>query len=80
MTCQHQSRQGNHGAFVCSLGLYGGKPYLGNCQQCIAAGENTEEFAAGLTATRERSHPAASPHVSGCCDSALNPVLTNPAG
>jgi len=64
----------------CLLGLYGGDPQAISCALCVSNRENTEEFAASLTALRERSHPAASPRVSGCCDSALNPVLTNPAG
>ena len=74
MTCQHQTREGRAGAFDCELGLYGGAPYLKNCQQCLAAGENTEEFARALQATHAASHPASRPRLSGCCDDARNPA------
>jgi len=75
MTCPHQSQPPGKdtGRRLCVIGLFGGKPFLGNCNACIAAGNNTQEFAAELFARAERSHPATAPRASGCCDSALNP-------
>jgi hypothetical protein len=69
MTCPHAtpiSRDINR----CALGLYGGKPSRGVCGRCIAAGENNADFAADLLARAQRSHPAARPRLSGCCDRA----------
>lgn len=40
MTCQYQSRSRDRGPFTCALGRYAGRPYLGQCKACIAAGEN----------------------------------------
>jgi hypothetical protein len=71
--CKHQSRQGTTGYFNCSIGLYGGKPYFGNCKTCIESGQNNEAYAKELFAKAERSHPSSARRVSGCCDSALNP-------
>lgn len=59
----------------CSLGFYGGAPKICECQKCIAAGENTEEYARKLEALHAMSHPPDRQQVSGCCDSALNPPL-----
>lgn len=72
MTCTHQSRTRDRGQFTCALGLYGGKPWLGNCVACINAGENTPEFAAALLAGAKLSHPPTAKRISGCCDSAEN--------
>ncbi len=72
MTCPHQSRTRDRGQFDCALGLYGGKPWLGNCQQCLAKGQNNPEYAKELFEKAERTHPSSRPRVSGCCDSALN--------
>jgi hypothetical protein len=57
----------------CKLGLHGGKPLAGNCEACLAAHENNQEYATALFAAYERSHPPNVLKVSGCCDSALNP-------
>jgi hypothetical protein len=75
MTCPHQSQPPGKdtGRRICKIGLYGSKPYLGNCHACISAGENTPDFAAKLTDRAAQSHPANRAKVSGCCDSALNP-------
>jgi hypothetical protein len=43
MTCPHQSRTRNRGQFTCALGYFDGRPWLGNCQECIAAGNNTKK-------------------------------------
>jgi len=74
MTCPHQSQPKGKdtGRRFCSVGLYGGKPWIGNCRACIQAGENNPEFAASLTDRAARSHPANRAKVSGCCDSATN--------
>jgi len=74
MFCLYQSSPlgKDTGRRLCSLGLYGGKPFVGNCNSCIERGENTPEFAAQLASRSERSHPATAARVSGCCDSAKN--------
>lgn len=74
MTCPHQSKPPGKdtGRRLCAIGLYGGRPFLGQCNACIAASENTPEFAASLTERAARSHPANRAKVSGCCDSAKN--------
>jgi hypothetical protein len=43
MICQFAYRQGNTGPFHCSLGRFGGSPYLGNCEKCIEQGLNKDE-------------------------------------
>jgi len=60
------------GKISCSLGFYGGSPFLGNCLACIHLGHNTPEYAAELKARSATAHPAAAGRVSGCCDSARN--------
>jgi hypothetical protein len=55
---------------ACSLGWYGGRPYLGNCQACIAAGRNTPEAKQQADAKAERTHPGDKPRIRGCCDRA----------
>ena len=75
MTCPHQSRDRDRGQFKCSLGWYGGRPWLGNCNDCLAAGENTPEARAAFDATQQRAHPPWVRPVSGCCDDARNPVV-----
>ena len=72
MTCQHQFRARDRGQFKCALKLYGGNPWIGNCQDCIAKNQNNPQHAAELAARYERSHPSSAPRVSGCCDSARN--------
>jgi hypothetical protein len=71
MTCPHittSTKEYN----ACGLGLYGGKPSHGTCQQCIAKNQNNPQHAAELAARAERSHPSTAKRVSGCCDSARN--------
>jgi len=70
MTCTHQSMQGKQR--LCSLGMYGGKPYLGNCLRCAHLGQNNAEYAAELFAKVDTTHPSNRPRLSGCCGSALN--------
>ena len=43
MNCQFASRHGDTGPFHCSLGRFGGSPYLGNCLECIKQGLNKDE-------------------------------------
>ena len=74
-TCSHQSRTRDRGQFACSLGWYGGKPWLGNCLACIAAAENTPEAKTAFDATQHKAHPPHRQRVSGCCDDARNPVV-----
>ena len=38
--CPHFSRARDRGRGLCSLGRFGGAPFVGNCQTCIAAGDN----------------------------------------
>ena len=54
----------------CKLGLYGGYPSPGVCQNCIKLGENNPEFARTLKERYKRSHPAGVSKISGCCDRA----------
>jgi hypothetical protein len=71
MTCQHittSTKEYN----VCGLNLYGGKPSHGTCKQCIAKGQNNEEYVKELFAKAERSHPSGVARISGCCDSSRN--------
>jgi hypothetical protein len=74
MICTHESRPTGKdtGRRFCALGLYGGKPFVGNCRACITNGENTPEFAQALNARAEQSHPSSQRKISGCCDSARN--------
>lgn len=69
MNCPHYQPLTRDGG-TCSLGLYGGKPSHGVCGRCIAAGENTPEFAKALQERAEISHPSSRPRISGCCDRA----------
>jgi hypothetical protein len=70
--CVYQSRPSGKdtGRRLCFLGYYGGKPWVGNCNDCIKRGENTKEAKAALDARAEKSHPAARARLSGCCDRA----------
>jgi hypothetical protein len=45
MTCPHQSQpQGKDtGRRLCAIGWFGGKPFLGNCLDCIKHNRNTPE-------------------------------------
>jgi hypothetical protein len=52
------------------LGWYGGRPWLGNCNECMTAGRNTPEAKAAADAKAESSHPANRTRLSGCCDRA----------
>jgi hypothetical protein len=72
MTCPHQSQPPGKdtGRRICAIGLYGGKPFVGNCNACVKAGENTLEFADQLKQRGERSHPSTRNRISGCCDRA----------
>ena len=70
MTCPHQSRTRDRGQFSCALGYYGGKPWLGNCNDCMRRGANTPEAKSEFDARTEKSHPANRPRLSGCCDRA----------
>lgn len=56
--CQHFSRERDRGQGNCALGLYGGKPWTGNCLACIKSGHNNEVFSRDLLAKSEISHPS----------------------
>jgi len=70
MSCFHQSRSSDRGQFDCDLGYYGGKPWLGNCNDCMKRGANTPEAKAVLDARADKAHPASRARLSGCCDRA----------
>jgi len=70
MTCPHQSRPRDRGQFTCSLGWYGGHPWLGNCNDCMTTGRNTPEAKVAADALADKTHPANLPRLSGCCDRA----------
>jgi hypothetical protein len=74
MTCPHQSQPPGKdtGRRICKIGLYGGRPFIGNCASCIAAGENNEGFAKALSDRSAKSHPANRAKIHGCCDRADN--------
>lgn len=71
-TCPHQTQPPGKdtGRRFCSLGLHGGRPYIGECNACISKGQNNEQFANELKARRARSHPESAEKISGCCDRA----------
>lgn len=54
------------------LNLYGGFPSLGCCKKCLAAGQNTPEYAEKFLEDYDRTHPAKHRGKEGCCGSALN--------
>jgi hypothetical protein len=68
--CKYQQVTERKNAFLCTLGLHGGHPYLGNCLACLKNGQNTPEAKAALDARAARAHPANRPRLSGCCDRA----------
>jgi hypothetical protein len=70
--CEYQSEGKSKNQFTCSIGLYGGIPYIGNCLNCVDKKQNTEAYASELFTKAERAHPSSAPRVSGCCDSARN--------
>jgi hypothetical protein len=72
MTCPHQSRPPGKdtGRRLCALGWYGSHPYIGNCNACMRAGDNTPEAKAEADAKAERTHPGGKPRIRGCCDRA----------
>jgi hypothetical protein len=72
MTCPHQSQPPGKdtGRRLCAIGWHGGKPFVGNCQACIAAGRNTPEARQQADAKAERTHPSDKPRIRGCCDRA----------
>jgi hypothetical protein len=68
--CQYATRSRARGPIHCSLGWFGGWPYLGNCVQCQAKKLNTPEAKAAFDAKAEAAHPGHRPRISGCCDRA----------
>jgi hypothetical protein len=70
MTCVYQSRTRDKGQFTCALGWYGGRPWLGNCLDCMKRGDNAPEVKAAFDAKADRAHPANRKRISGCCDRA----------
>lgn len=70
MVCEHQSRARARGQFVCKLEWYGGRPWLGNCLDCIKHARNTKEAKAAFDAHSLVTHPPNRPRASGCCDRA----------
>jgi hypothetical protein len=77
MTCTHQSQPPGKdtGRRLCSIGWYGGKPWVGNCIECISRAENTPEAKAAFDTAQIRAHPPDKKRVSGCCDDARNPAF-----
>ena len=69
MICQYQKKLSKEFCH-CDLGLYGGKPSLGACQNCTTQGHNNQAFADSLVARAKVSHPVDRPRLSGCCDRA----------
>ena len=55
---------------VCSLGLYGGRPTVTECQRCLSAGENNPDTKAAADQLANRTHPLTANRISGCCDRA----------
>lgn len=70
--CEYQKKTQTKNLFVCSIGLYGGHPYIGNCIDCVKNNHNNKEYAKELVDKLSRSHPENATRISGCCDSALN--------
>ena len=70
MTCPYQSRTRDRGQFDCALGWFGGSPWVGNCRDCMARGDNTPEAKAAFDAKAGTAHPPARARISGCCDRA----------
>jgi hypothetical protein len=70
--CKYQKikNKKDNGKRLCLLNWYGGKPWLGNCLDCIKRGENTPEAKAAFDASSERSHPSNRKRIQGCCDRA----------
>ena len=65
-SCKYQSRTRKSGQFDCSLGWHNGRPWLGNCRDCIKNNRNTPEAKAGFDA-KEAFKPAIK---IGCCGGA----------
>jgi hypothetical protein len=73
ISCPHYSRKpGNKHNGLCALGWFGGKPFAGNCNQCLSAGRNTPEAFAAAQAKYTQTHPESFRGKSGCCDNATN--------
>ena len=71
ISCAHYSRElGNNRHGLCALGWFGGKPFSGQCQQCLAKARNTPEAYADAQARHARTHPEPFRGISGCCDRA----------
>jgi hypothetical protein len=68
--CIYQRKELNKGRFYCSLGWYGGRPWIGNCIECLKRGYNTHEVKASFDAKSDRAHPANVKRIQGCCDRA----------
>lgn len=63
MYCVHQSRTRDRGQFTCALGWHDGKPWIGNCRDCIKNNRNNPEAKTEFDA-REKSKPSIK---IGCC-------------
>jgi hypothetical protein len=70
--CEYQSEGKSKNQFTCSIGLYGGVPYIGNCLNCVDKKQNNESYAKELFVNVGRTHPSNRTRISGCCDSARN--------
>jgi hypothetical protein len=68
--CVYQKKEPDKGRFFCSLGWYGGRPWIGNCIECLKRKDNTPEAKAAFDASSERAHPSNHKRISGCCDRA----------
>lgn len=72
MTCPYWSREGKIGPGQCDIGMFGGKPYVGNCATCQKQGTDNPQSAAAFLADVERTHPSGAPVLTDCCGNALN--------
>ena len=52
------------------LGWYGGRPWIGNCLDCLKRGDNTPEAKAAFDLRSDKAHPASRQRIGGCCDRA----------
>lgn len=69
ISCPHFTPRAKDGG-SCTLGMYGGKPSLGVCKNCIAKGQNNPEHAKDMEAIYEKAWPSGARRISGCCDRA----------
>lgn len=78
--CEHQGATTTTNLFTCSIGLYGGHPYLGNCIKCIANAENNaahfEEFKKQAAMHEKSKTVENTARRKPCCGSKITPFST----